>query len=74
MSRLLAKIQRDRLDQEHQQLVARALLEGNIDLPRSAGADPARLRGIPAIGHNVQGHIPGTHPEQQALSMRGSRA
>ena len=67
MSRLLAKIQRERLDLEHAQLVATALLEVNLDMPRSAGADPARLRGIPAIGHNVQGHIPGTHPEQQVL-------
>lgn len=34
--------------------------------PATLGGDPQRLRGIPAIGRNVQGHIPGTHPEQAA--------
>ncbi len=29
---------------------------------RSAEGDEARLRGIPAIGRNVQGAIPGTRP------------
>jgi hypothetical protein len=27
--------------------------------------DPTKLRGIPAIGRNVQGHIPGTAPHQR---------
>lgn len=30
---------------------------------RSAEGDPQRLRGIPAIGRNVGGAIPGTRPD-----------
>lgn len=29
----------------------------------TAPGDARRLRGIPAIGQGVSGHIPGTHPE-----------
>lgn len=32
----------------------------------TAGGDHQALRGIPAIGRGVQGHINGTHPEHQA--------
>ncbi len=33
-----------------------------LDGHRSAAADPARLRGLPAIGRGVEGAIPGTRP------------
>lgn len=36
------------------------------DGPATAGGDPRRLRGIPAIGRNVTGCIPGTDPEREA--------
>lgn len=50
--------------------LARILLEaGEDDSPNGAkpgsdvgGGDPARLRGLPAIGRNVAGAIPGTDP------------
>ncbi len=50
--------------------LARILLEaGEDDSPKGAkpgsdvgGGDPARLRGLPAIGRNVAGAIPGTDP------------
>jgi hypothetical protein len=47
-----------------------ALAEGrDTTSPRSvatAAGDSRKLRGIPAIGRSVAGHINGTHPEQQA--------
>lgn len=39
--------------------------------PRAPGGDPERLRNIPAIGRSVQGHVPGTQPEQAVMKMRG---
>ncbi len=48
--------------------LARILLEAKVDdeevvaNPRAAGGDPARLRGLPAIGRNVAGAIPGSDP------------
>lgn len=54
---------------EVERAVARALLEANEDRTwvASTGADPRRLRGIPAIGRNVSGAIPGTDPEREAV-------
>ncbi len=48
--------------------LARILLEAKVDdeevvaNPRAAGGDPARLRGLPAIGRSVAGAIPGSDP------------
>lgn len=73
MSRMLARIERHRLAQEHAQLVDQALQQaGGPTTARSAPADERRLRGIPAIGRGVAGHIPGTQPEQAALLDRTS--
>lgn len=36
------------------------------DGPATAGGDPQRLRGIPAIGRSVSGAIRGTDPEREA--------
>lgn len=52
--------------------VARALAESvgegrpMRDGPATLHTDPARLRGIPAIGRNVTGAIRGTDPEREA--------
>lgn len=71
MSKLFARVQRVRLAKEHAEAVDRALRESKAPPHhRSAPADEARLRGIPAIGKGVQGHVPGTHPEQQAMRRR----
>ncbi len=51
--------------------LARILLETGAALPAAdskpvngaGGGEPARLRGLPAIGRNVKGAIPGTRPE-----------
>jgi len=71
VSRMRARIERHRLAQEHAQLVDKALGESTAPMGgRSAPADEARLRGIPAIGRGVAGAIPGTNPEQTALRIR----
>lgn len=41
-----------------------------IHARRSAENDAQRLRGIPAIGPNVQGHIPGTRPDTNHHILR----
>ena len=40
------------------------------DGPATSGGDARRLRGIPAIGRNVSGCIPGTDPEREATKPR----
>ena len=42
--------------------------------PGSAGGDPQALRGIPAIGPNVTGAIPGTNPENGTLDRERTRS
>lgn len=54
-----------RLDDERR--LARILLETGDEAPPSAtgstsGGDPARLRGLPAVGRGVSGTMPGTGP------------
>ncbi len=78
MSRLLAAVQRAKLEKEHARMVDAALREAEssgtsprID-PRGAPADERRLRGIPVIG-GVGGHIPGTRPDQRNVRMRDVR-
>lgn len=36
----------------------------------TGGGDPRELRGIPAIGRNVTGAIPGSAPHRDAPSLR----
>lgn len=64
MSRLFAKLRRDAMQEEHTRMIATALLEANTDKPRSGAGDPQRLRGLPVVGRNVAGHIPGTRPDR----------
>ena len=68
MSRLLADLRRRELEKTQTALLAAALEETGERLtrtPRSAAADPARLRGLPMIG-GVGGAIPGTRPGTDA--------
>lgn len=71
MSRLLAKLQRERLADEHAKLVASALMESAAsNVPtrgRSGEGDQRRMRGIPVIGRGVGGTIPGTDPLREAM-------
>lgn len=39
----------------------------------TAGGDPSRLRGIPAIGRGCSGAIPGTRPGENLLRERRRR-
>jgi hypothetical protein len=58
---------RERVDQARALARAAAESGGNIAHERAARfefQDPVDLRGIPAIGRGVAGHIPGTHPEK----------
>jgi hypothetical protein len=55
--------------------LARILLELDAELPKDAkpingagGGEPARLRGLPAIGRNVSGAVPGTDPLKALLA------
>lgn len=67
MSRLLARLQRQAMQTEHDRRVARALLEAE---PRRGGTasgnpgDPALWRGIPMVGApgGLGGAILGTRP------------
>jgi hypothetical protein len=50
-------------------VLAEILLETTVEEPPRTyrtppGGDNQRLRGIPAIGPGVAGHIPGTHPDR----------
>lgn len=66
MSRLLARLQRQRLEQESQAAVRRALGEQEPAEKQgtpTAGGDEERLRGIPVVGApGVGGAIRGTKP------------
>lgn len=65
MSRLYARLQRDRLAAEQARAVRRALLEADpseCGPAPTAGGDEERLRGIPVVGRGVSGAIPGTRP------------
>lgn len=69
--RLAWHVRRAELARLQAEAVARALLESPDRMhpraARSPAGDERRLRGIPAIGRGVSGHIPGTQPEQEAL-------
>lgn len=66
---LIGRLRRDSLAEEFAAKVAKALMEsepGTRIYVMDTGADPARLRGIPAIGRGVSGAIRGTDPEREA--------
>jgi hypothetical protein len=51
-----------------------AVAKNGKPLTRSAdGHDPARLRGLPAIGRNVSGASPGTNPVAALLRKERQR-
>lgn len=64
--------ERDALDDAQAARIADATLDAEGDTrplrdgPATAGGDAKKLRGIPAIGPNVSGCIPGTDPEREA--------
>jgi hypothetical protein len=63
----MAKLQRDALRADFDARVAKALGEAvgtQRVIVTPTGADALRLRGIPAIGRGVAGHVIGTHPER----------
>jgi hypothetical protein len=41
--------------------------EADLTLPKTADGDPARLRGLPAIGRSVSGAIRETDPERETV-------
>lgn len=58
-----------RLQQQQAHILRQAALEAPIP-ERTTHCDPAdgqALRGIPAVGRNVAGHIEGTQPESAAV-------
>ena len=66
MRRLLARIHRQELAAEHARLVEQGLRVGageNRHHVAGTGADPERLRAIPAIGRLVSGAIRGRQSE-----------
>jgi hypothetical protein len=68
VSRLLTEMRRQELERTQAAALAAALLETGERItkaPRSAAADPARLRGLPMIG-GVGGAVPGTRPGTDA--------
>ncbi len=71
MSRIRTKLQRDQARAELEATIATALQE-SVGTQRvivtPTGADAQRLRGIPAIGRGVAGHITGTHPERDTIA------
>jgi len=75
VSRLHPRIVRDKLMQEQARALAGALEVTGQSLRgrRSAEADPGRLGGLPAIGPNVTGAIPGTVPHRDDFSRAGRR-
>ena len=66
MSRLLARLQRQELQRQHDALVRTALQEAEPterQAAATAGGDAERLRGIPVVGaKGVSGAIRGTKP------------
>jgi hypothetical protein len=73
MSRLSSRYRRHELDQEHANLVAKALSENpgrHLDEAKNGHrsalpGDPWRMRGVPIVGRaGVGGAIPGSRPDQ----------
>lgn len=74
-ARLAGGVRRDALGPDFRRRVERAL-GGSAGSGRivvaSTGADPGRLRGIPAIGPSVSGAIRGTDPERAVMGRMGT--
>lgn len=63
---MIAKLlSRREIDAKNARLIAELALEAHPEAMFRPGADDRnrRLRGIPAIGRNVSGEIPGTRPD-----------
>lgn len=64
-------VERARCDRANARLFGELSLSSGAALPKSkyvgTAGDERTLRGIPAIGRNVSGHIPGTHPERRVV-------
>lgn len=79
MSRLLARLQRDHLVRQHEQLVAAALADLTPDQAGAyvptTGGDAHLLRGIPALTQGgLGGAIIGTRPDRAILSPQAQKA
>jgi len=79
---LLPRFRRRQLEADEERKLAAIMLEtgeapdgnGSIPLRRSAdGQDPARLRGLPAIGRNVSGARVDTDPVRALLAKEALR-
>jgi hypothetical protein len=76
VAELLPRFHRRQLEREDERRLAQLLLETAVDerepvrlVRRSAdGHDPARLRGLPAIGRNVSGSTVHTDPVRALLA------
>lgn len=69
-------LNREAMRAEQQRVVAEVVAEAeNVDLPirGTAAGDPRRLRGLPAIGRNVSGHMNHTQPLQEVLRRERQR-
>jgi hypothetical protein len=78
-NRLLASLERHRLEVEHAKILDEVLSDLGEDVPdwtpredRTIGNEE-RLRGLPAVGRGVSGAIPGTNPEHELLRREGQR-
>lgn len=68
---LASRLQRQALARQFDDATRRALRESATPVdPRSAPADPRRLRGIPVVGGSP-GAIPGTRPDAAVIRRRG---
>jgi hypothetical protein len=67
--RLLRSVQGARVERNLTRQVAKLEREESTTTTAggTAAGDPRRLRGLPAIGRNVSGAIPGTDPVAEAL-------
>jgi len=74
MTRIRARIQRQRLEAEQARAVEEALRQSGTaaSAPRSAPGDPRALRGIPMIG-GCSGAIPGTVPGKGRIERWSGR-
>ncbi|MEO5576454.1 MAG: hypothetical protein ABIR67_15130 [Gaiellaceae bacterium] len=80
VARLLPRMRKLCDGAEHEaQVIARIVAQAtNVDEPlvadpRVAAGDPARLRGLPAIGPNVSGAMAGTDPVRALLAKESRR-
>lgn len=66
MPSILLAIKHAALDAHNARVRARIAAEAaddpNTTAGATAGGDERKLRGIPAIGRGVPGHVPGSHP------------